>query len=314
MPCLQSAVMSPARLSSLSVIVVIAGCDLTFSPGIGPDADAGSSALPQPPSASSGANGANGDGGPAAGAAPSNDDAGKLDASADAESGGGPAGGSGAQGDGQGKGTVPFFDTFAIDQNPIASPWVHRGSAWQFIRARGGNAVPTVWAAGGAESGPPFDDCYAHVTGFPADQQVEVTLYRGAATGGEAEILLRVNDTSTSVQAYELLYNVAGGAEIVRWNGPLNDYEENPTGTTIVNGGPPAAITGDKLRGRIVGTFIQFWFIPSTGSRAGVPQLLATLDDQSSRRITSGQPGIAFFQRNPGSLDYGFADFTATTP
>ncbi len=234
-------------------------------------------------------------------------------------SGGGGAGGGGGSdgGAGGGGGSFDFFTTFAVDENPISEggAWQHLATAWQQVRTQGGHAGPTVNSAGGASSGPPFDDSYAHLSGFAADQEVEVTIYKGDATAGEAEILLRVTDTASSVRCYELLYNIQGSAEIVRWNGPLNDFEENPAGTTVYPS-PPGAVNGDKLRGRIVGNVIEFWFVPSTGPQAGVPHLLATLDDQSSRRVTSGQPGMAFFQRAnsgepAGSLDYGFADYAA---
>lgn len=236
-----------------------------------------------------------------------------LGAGGGATGGGAPVGG----GTGAGGGAGFYTTSFAANEEPISEggAWKHLAPAWQVVRTTGGHAGPNVNSAGGAVSGPPFDDSYAHLTGFAANQQVDVTIYQGVASAGEVEILLRVNDSPTSVQCYELLYNIQGSAEIVRWNGPLNDFEENPAGT-VVYPSPPGAISGDKLRGRVVGSVVEFWFIASTGPQAGVPHLLATLDDQSSRRVNAGQPGMAFFQRSnsgepAGSLDFGFADYTA---
>jgi hypothetical protein len=176
--------------------------------------------------------------------------------------------------------------------------WVHQASAWKNVQTKGGHASPA------GNVGAHFDDCYSRITGFPPDQQVEATIYKGGEFGGETELLLRVTDTATTVSCYECLFNVGGGVDIVRWNGPLDSFTY--VGNVIFT---PYALDGDKIRARIVGQAIEFYYIPKgTGS----PQLMATANDTSSARLTSGNPGIGFFQRAPGSLDYGFKDFSAT--
>ena len=194
-----------------------------------------------------------------------------------------------------------YTTSFDTSETPLSEggAWVRRATAWKAVAARSGHVGPS------ANVGSHFDDCYAHVSGFGADQQVEATIYKGAATGGEVELLLRVTDTATTVSCYECLFNVGGGVEIVRWNGPLDDF----TYIGNVLSTPSDARDGDKLRARIVGQSIEFFYIPGG---TGTPQLIATATDTSAQRLTSGDPGIAFFQRSPGSLDYGFKDFSAT--
>jgi hypothetical protein len=97
---------------------------------------------------------------------------------------------------------------------------------------------------------------------------------------------------------------IGGGVEIVRWNGPLDDFTY--IGNVIV---APTGADGDKIRARILGQTIEFYYVPS---ETGVPRLVATAIDTSPARLTSGNPGIGFFQFAPGSLDFGFKDFLAT--
>jgi len=195
---------------------------------------------------------------------------------------------------------VAYSTSFATTETPVlgGGAWVRRATAWKAVAARGGNAGPSD------NVGAHYDDCYSHVTGFPPDQQIEATIYKGAATGGEVELLLRVTDTATTVSCYECLFNVGGGVTIVRWNGPLDSFTY--IGNVIFT--PPDPKDGDKIRAKIVGQSIEFYYIPRGSSSA---QLMATAEDTSSSKLTAGNPGIGFFQRSPGSLDYGIKDFSA---
>ena len=197
-------------------------------------------------------------------------------------------------------GVRSFSTSFDVAESPISEngAWVHRATAWKTVRTTGGHAGPAD------NVGAHFDDCYAHVTGFPPNQQVEATIYKSGEMGGETELLLRVTDTGTSVSCYECLFNVGGSVDIVRWNGPLDDFTY--IGNVIFT---PFPFDGDKIRARIVGQSIEFYYIPKGTS---TPQLMATATDNSSGKLTSGDPGIGFFQRSPGSLDFGFKDFSAT--
>jgi hypothetical protein len=170
------------------------------------------------------------------------------------------------------------------------------------VRTTGGNAVPA------ANVGTHYDDCYAHITGFEnsPNQQVDVTIYKGSASAGETEILLRVTDTPTTVSCYECLFNVGGGIAIVRWNGPVDDFTYLNTSPVFDPVNSATIVDGDKLRATIVGSTINFYFISHS---TGTPVLMISATDS---QLTTGNPGIGFFQRSPGSLDYGFADFSAT--
>ena len=191
-----------------------------------------------------------------------------------------------------------------LKQTPNIAPGNHAG--WHAVKTTaGGNAVATA----NAGSAPPdYDDSYAYLAGnWSPNQKSEATVYMGAGSN-ELELLLRVSDTSTEVEAYEVLVNCAGGCAFVRWNGPQDDFTilaENGSGLTD----PGGMSNGDRMKARIVGQTITAWY-----SRAGTPTtwvLIGEYVDNAAAKLTAGAPGIGFFARESASIDYGFSDFTA---
>ncbi len=192
-----------------------------------------------------------------------------------------------------------YSTSFNLVENPISEggAWSHAATAWKTIRTTGGRAHAVAYTDS-------FDDAYAILSGFPPNVQAEATIYKNGP-GYETELLLRMAHTANSVRGYECLFNVNGqGVAIVRWNGPRGNFTFVPG--NLYNS--PVAVTGDKIRARIVGSTIQLWHIPVS---TGVPALIADAVDST---FTDGQPGIAFYAHAPVVLtDFGFSDYSVVS-
>jgi len=193
-----------------------------------------------------------------------------------------------------------YSTNFDLTENPLseAGTWSSIATPWKRIRTTGGRAHSTAYTDN-------YDDAYAILSGFPPNVQAEATIYK-ASPGHEVELLFRAAHTSNSVRGYEVLINVnGGGIDIVRWNGPLGSFTPLPIRTYASS---PVLVTGDKIRGRIVGNFIQVWWIPLS---TGIPRLLM---DATDNTWTDGQPGIAMYAHSPTVLtDYGFSDYSVVS-
>ena len=143
-----------------------------------------------------------------------------------------------------------------------------------------------------------YDDSYAYLSGFPANQEGEAVIYRSPSLSGnphEAEILLRWADSPGIARGYECLFNYLGGAQIVRWNGPIGAF----TVISDASLGRPL-VSGDVVKANIIGNVISV-YVNGT--------LLGKTSDST---WASGQPGIGFFRRTEGaSSDLGFSSYTA---
>jgi hypothetical protein len=206
---------------------------------------------------------------------------------------------------------VTYSTDFNLVENPISEGgrWHHNGLDWTVIETFGGNAIGTQ-ALGVFRSGASaYNDSYAYLTGFPADQQASAVIHLDPSINGgcthEAEILLRWSDAAHTARGYECNLAFNGGyAEVVRWNGALGDYTYvSPQGS----GGPGAVHDGDVFSAQIVGNII-------TTSLNG--RQLQHLDVTSIGGAvwTDGNPGIGMFRgvQGCGSRgDYGFTRYTA---
>jgi len=205
-----------------------------------------------------------------------------------------------------------YSTTFSTTENPVSESgaWVRRTTSYfHNARTTGGNLVGASNAS--SESAGLYDDCYSHLSDtWPADQEVVVTVYKGAATGGEIEIHLRATDSANSMSVYECLFNIGGGVAIVRWNGPPGDITYLALGGSSGLTDPSGFNDGDKARARIVGQTISFWYARAASPTSWVS--IGSVTDNSSGKLTSGSPGVGFFSRSPSSLDYGIKDFSAT--
>jgi hypothetical protein len=190
----------------------------------------------------------------------------------------------------------PAYSTnFDLIENPISEggKWINAGGSWTNVQTANGLAYGTNGAAN------TYDDSYAHLSGFPANQQGEAVIVRSPTLVGaphESELLLRWADSPGNARGYECLFNFQGGVQIVRWNGPFGDF-------TVLGGGDlgrPLA-SGDVVRARIVGNVITAYIDGG---------LVAQVTDST---WSVGQPGIGFFRRTQGtSADLAFTSFTAT--
>jgi hypothetical protein len=143
-------------------------------------------------------------------------------------------------------------------------------------------------------------------------QYVELTIKR---TGGyvapdtqECEGFLFGAITAGVVKGYEFDIYFAGTLlQPVRWDdSSIGDYDFSAV--TAVAGEDPNAwpgnlVDGDvvKIVGKIVGGDPKFWVYVNSG-------LVRVLHDTTAGKITSGQPGFAFFVRTGSGVDLtGFA-------
>ena len=87
-----------------------------------------------------------------------------------------------------------YTTTFDRDENPISEggKWIHNGLDWALIRAKNGKAFGTQ---SGINTGiTKYDDSYAHLSGFPPDQEAFGIVYISKPDPScyqEVEILLR---------------------------------------------------------------------------------------------------------------------------
>jgi hypothetical protein len=204
-------------------------------------------------------------------------------------------------------GTISYSTTFPLTESPISEGghWIHLGTPWALVDTAGGVAYGTQPGDGA------YTDSYAHLSGFPPNQTVTVTVHldAGFSPGGtrEVEIHLRWADSAASARGYEcnLAYN-GGYAEVVRWNGPLGSYTYvSPQGS----GGPGAVHDGDVFKAQIVGNVITTWLNGRQLQQVDVSSIGGTV-------WSDGDPGMGFWRGSGASAtpgDYGFSSYSATS-
>lgn len=210
------------------------------------------------------------------------------------------SGSSGSGGSGS-AGAVTYSTNFDLNESPISESgrWRHAGLDWTFVETSGGFARGTQ-AIGVTRSGAGrYNDSYAYLTGFPANQQASAVAHLGqidASCTHEFELLVRWSDADHSARGYEC--NVAWDGsyvQVVRWNGPVGDF------TYIGNTGnvPGGIKEGDTISASVVGNTI-------TIAVNGVTR--ATAQDSA---FTSGGPGMGFWRGTSGCGTPGDVAFTS---
>lgn len=207
---------------------------------------------------------------------------------------------------------LAYFTTdFAFTENPLAHGWICGGTVgldWTNPAALDNGAIPGV--AYGTQAGTgAFDDSIACRTGFSPNQTATGIIYKDPAfsttSTREVEILLRWAISPHVARGYEcnIAYNAAY-AEIVRWNGALNDF----TRLTTSGPGPSVPQTGDVFKAQIIGNVISVF-------QNGTLIVTATDTDGAGGGAvwTDGNPGIGFWRGGGAAFpgDYGFTNFTA---
>jgi hypothetical protein len=190
-----------------------------------------------------------------------------------------------------------YTTNFDNAENPISEggAWTHKGLDWKSVVTENGIAHGTQTGTDG------YDDSYAILSGFSADQAAWGVAHIDAGidktcSSQELEILIRWSDSAGSAQGYECMIHHDGGyAQIVRWNGPLGDFN------VLGGGSAPGFKNGDTVKATAVGSVITLF-------HNDVP-IVQVSDDTFS----TGNPGVGFFKRSCGrNSDYGFTNFTAT--
>jgi hypothetical protein len=201
-------------------------------------------------------------------------------------------------------GTPSYTTNFDLTEITISEGgvWRRASNVWTNVRTALGIAFGTNGALDA------YDDSYALLSGFGADQQAQAVVFRSpglvtTATTHEIELLLRFSDDATSARGYECLFNYAGGVDIVRWNGALGNF----TPLTITGGAGDLGrdlVSGDVIKATIVGNVISSYI-------NGVLRAQAT-----DSTFATGQPGIGFFTRPAGvgdNVNFGMTSYTASS-
>lgn len=194
-----------------------------------------------------------------------------------------------------------FSTTFGETENPLSAggAWTNGaqvGLDWNNVQTGSGNAYGTAF-----NSPPPYNDSIACLSGFAANHYIEGVVFKAAGynppDNHEIELFVRCAISAHNARGYEVNAQSSGAyTEIVRWNGPANDY------TRLTTSGPgfgtPA--NGDVMRVEVRGSAITVF---KNGT-----QVLAATDT----RFSTGNPGIGFWCRPGGTLaNYGWQSVIA---
>ena len=201
-----------------------------------------------------------------------------------------------------------YTTSFEGTENPLSEGgrWTNHGIDWTQITKKGRIACGTQT---GMNTGKyKFDDSFAHLSGFLADQEAwgEVCIKRpDSSCNQELEILLRWNSSAHRTTGYECfarcLNSDSSYLQIVRWDGPLGKftYLADKRGTNY------GLKNGDTLKASVVGNVITVYI-------NGIEK--ARVKDDTFK---TGNPGIGeFLACNNGkgidsNSDFGFSSFTA---
>lgn len=192
---------------------------------------------------------------------------------------------------------------FSTTENPISESgkWTNGGTVgldWQNVRTTAG--TPNKAYGTGVSYG--YNDCIALLSGFPANQSAEATVYREPGytppSSHEIELLLRFQVSAHYARGYEMDFWYGGEAlQMVRWNGPIGDF-------TVLNNsgpGPQGLVTGDVVKAQMIGNTITVF---KNGN------VISTYVDNT---FQDGNPGMGFFIRPGGSPDkYCYTRFSAS--
>ncbi len=203
---------------------------------------------------------------------------------------------------------MQYSTTFEGEENPLSEggKWSNNGLDWTKIRKARGLACGTQ--TGTNKGIYRYDDSYAHLAGFPADQEAwgQVRIAKpDPSCHQEVEILLRWSSSAHRTTGYECFARCVNDGssyvQIVRWEGPLGKF----TYLADKRGVNYGLKDGDILKASIVGNVITVFV-------NGVEK--AQVKDDTYK---TGNPGIGTFLscdggRGVGSnQDFGFRNFTA---
>ncbi|HYK87268.1 MAG TPA: hypothetical protein VE398_00760 [Acidobacteriota bacterium] len=201
-----------------------------------------------------------------------------------------------------------YTTTFDGEEYPLSENgrWINNGLDWTKIRMKGGIAFGTQ--SGTNKGRHHYDDSYAHLSGFPPDQEAWGEVYIAkpdSSCNQEVEILLRWKSEKHSTTGYECFARCLTGTssylQIVRWEGPLGKF----TYLADKRGIDYGLKNGDTLKASVVGNLITVYVNDV---------VKAQIRDDTYK---SGDPGIGIFlgfngrRKTAPNSDFGFTNYTA---
>lgn len=201
-----------------------------------------------------------------------------------------------------------YTTRFEGPENPLSEDgqWMNNGLDWTKIRKKDGLAFSTQ--TGTNRGIYKFNDSYAHLAGFPPEQEAWGQAYIAKPDSTciqEIEVLLRFASSPHRTTGYECfarcINNGSSYVQIVRWDGPLGKF----TYLADKRGADYGLQHGDVLRASIVGNLITVYV-------NGIEKARVTDDT-----FKTGNPGIGEFLacqngRGLGSnSNFGFSSFAA---
>jgi hypothetical protein len=198
-----------------------------------------------------------------------------------------------------------YSTSFTATENPISEggAWTLGGTTgldWQNPRTTTGSPNK-AYGSGFTDGSAGYNDNIAVLSGFPANQSAQVTIFRqvgyAPTDGHEVELLLRFQITANVARGYEVdLWFGGSQVQTLRWNGALNDVVDiGGSGTGI-----SSLVTGDVVKATMVGTTLTVY-------KNGTSVWSVT-----DATYSTGNPGMGFFIRPGGTLsDYCISQFTA---
>jgi hypothetical protein len=210
-------------------------------------------------------------------------------------------------GPGDASGNQSYTTKFPLMENPISEGghWINGGTTgldWGNVQTTPGLAFGTV-----VSLGPPYNDSTAVLTGtWGSDQTAQATVHIAKPNSSiyeEVELRLRTTVTAHKITGYEFNFRCTSDgsqyAQIVRWNGALNDF----TYVNAVTG--PGLHDGDVIKATAVGSTLTSYI-------NGVQQAQGT-----DTTFPGGSPGVGFYNQGGttnDNADYGFSSYTAAAP
>ena len=211
-------------------------------------------------------------------------------------------GGSGNPGDGvifEISPAAMYTTSFPLTENPVAengnwSNGLASGLDWQNCATTPNFAYGTQDGSGG------YDDstCIVNGSWSPVQTAIGTVHVTNQTAFQEVEVRLHTTIMPHSISGYEINLSVGDNryAQIVRWNGPLNDF-------TYLNGITTGAIhDGDVLKATIDANGLITVYINGV-------EMMQAMDTT----FPAGNPGMGFYSSGGVNTNFGFSSFTART-
>ena len=191
-----------------------------------------------------------------------------------------------------------YSTSFPNTETPLSE-----GGHWiqgQVTGANWSNVDSLPGMAYGTQAGGGYNDSTASLTGtWGPDQSAQATavVRQSPNSIAEVELRLRTSITPGRITGYEFNYSVAPGqvyAQIVRWNGPINDFTLLDSRSVQIN-------SGDVIKATAVGSTLTTYV--NGAARYSV----------TDSTYSNGSPGVGFYVTDgANNQKFGLTNFSAT--